>query len=171
MTQPDVRIINVLLVEDDPGDVLMTREAFDDYLHNPVGLLGTLHTAPWQHDGRFVLMGDAAHAILPFFGQGANAGFEDCVALDRALAYTGDDLGRALPRYEAERKDNAEAIAATFNEVSLALYGSPEVSADDVRLWLEAPDFDRARDAVVAEAARAGVERVDRARRLMEGAG
>jgi mycothiol synthase len=47
---------------------------------------------------------------------------------------------------------DAEAIAATFNEVSLALYGSPEVSADDVRLWLEAPDFDLERDAVVAEA-------------------
>jgi kynurenine 3-monooxygenase len=94
----------------------MSPNYVDDYLHNPVGLLGTLHTTPWQHDGRFVLMGDAAHAILPFFGQGANAGFEDCVALDRALADTGNDLGRALPRYEAERKDNAEAIAAMAAE-------------------------------------------------------
>jgi kynurenine 3-monooxygenase len=94
----------------------MSPNYVDDYLHNPVGLLGTLHTTPWQHDGRFVLMGDAAHAILPFFGQGANAGFEDCVALDRALADAGDDFARALPRYEAERKDNAEAIAAMAAE-------------------------------------------------------
>jgi kynurenine 3-monooxygenase len=90
----------------------LSPDYVDDYLHNPVGLLGTLHTSPWQHDGRFVLMGDAAHAILPFFGQGANAGFEDCVALDRVLESTGDNLGRALPLFEAERRDNAEAIAA-----------------------------------------------------------
>jgi kynurenine 3-monooxygenase len=89
----------------------LSPQHVEDYLANPVGLLGTLHTAPWQHDGRFVLVGDAAHAILPFFGQGANAGFEDCVALDRALDLTGDDLAAALPRYESERRDNAAAIA------------------------------------------------------------
>ncbi|MCF6734455.1 NAD(P)/FAD-dependent oxidoreductase [Blastococcus sp. KM273129] len=82
-----------------------------DYLHNPIGPLGTLHTSPWQHDGRFLLMGDAAHAILPFFGQGANAGFEDCVALDQVLESTGDDLARALPLFEAARRENAAAIA------------------------------------------------------------
>jgi kynurenine 3-monooxygenase len=100
----------------------LSPDYVDDYLTNPVGLLGTLHTSPWQHDGRFVLMGDAAHAILPFFGQGANAGFEDCVALDRVLESTGDDVGRALPLFEAERRDNAEAIAAmaaeNFTEMS-----------------------------------------------------
>ncbi|MGY2066736.1 FAD-dependent oxidoreductase [Blastococcus sp. SYSU DS0619] len=82
-----------------------------DYLHNPIGPLGTLHTSPWQHDGRFVLMGDAAHAILPFFGQGANSGFEDCVALDQLLESTGDDLRLALPLFESARRENAEAIA------------------------------------------------------------
>jgi kynurenine 3-monooxygenase len=100
----------------------LSPDYVDDYLNNPVGLLGTLHTAPWQYDGRFVLMGDAAHAILPFFGQGANAGFEDCVALDRVLDSTGDDLGRALPLFQSERRDNAEAIAAmaaeNFTEMS-----------------------------------------------------
>jgi mycothiol synthase len=55
-------------------------------------------------------------------------------------------------RLRAPTLADADAIAATFNEVSLALYGSPEVSADDVQLWLEAPDFDLERDAVVAEA-------------------
>ncbi len=89
----------------------LSPDYVEDYLHNPVGLLGTLHASPWQHDGRFVLLGDAAHAILPFFGQGANAGFEDCVALDRVLDSTGDDLAAALPLYERERRDNAEAIA------------------------------------------------------------
>ena len=89
----------------------LSPDYVQDYMHNPVGTLGTLHTAPWQHGGRFMLIGDAAHAILPFFGQGANAGFEDCVALDRALEHSGDDLSAALALYEAERRENAEAIA------------------------------------------------------------
>src|SRR3954452_10212 len=67
-------------------------------------------------------MGDAAHAIRPFFGQGADAGFEDLVAVDRVLESTGDDVVRALPLFEAERRDNAEAIAAmaaeNFTEMS-----------------------------------------------------
>lgn len=82
-----------------------------DYLANPVGMLGTIHTNPWQRDGRVALIGDAAHAIVPFFGQGANSGFEDVVELDRCLDETGDDWRAALELYEARRLPNAEAIA------------------------------------------------------------
>ena len=88
----------------------------DDYLHNPVGMLATLHVEPWQVDGRVALIGDAAHAILPFFGQGANCGFEDVVELDRCLAETGDDWGRALPMWQERRHRNAEAIAQLAKE-------------------------------------------------------
>jgi kynurenine 3-monooxygenase len=83
----------------------------NDYLANPVGMLGTIHTNPWQCQGRFALIGDSAHAIVPFFGQGANCGFEDVVELDRCLDETGDDWSAALPLYEARRLPNAEAIA------------------------------------------------------------
>ena len=57
------------------------------------------------------LIGDAAHAIVPFFGQGANCAFEDCVELDRCLDETGDDWAAALARYEQRRKANTDAIA------------------------------------------------------------
>ena len=72
--------------------------------------------------GRVALVGDAAHAIVPFFGQGANCAFEDCVELDRSLTATGGDWPSALARYEAHRKANADAIAdmalANFVEMS-----------------------------------------------------
>jgi kynurenine 3-monooxygenase len=83
----------------------------DDYLHNPVGVLGTVHTHPWQAHGRTALIGDAAHAIVPFYGQGANCAFEDVVALDRCLDDTGGSWARALPLFEARRRDHTEAIA------------------------------------------------------------
>ncbi|MET0422854.1 MAG: NAD(P)/FAD-dependent oxidoreductase [Actinoplanes sp.] len=84
----------------------------DDYRHNPVGPLGTVRCAPWQMLGRVALIGDAAHAIVPFYGQGANAAFEDVVELDRCLDATGDDWAAALVRYEKNRRENSEAIAA-----------------------------------------------------------
>ena len=83
-----------------------------DYQRNPVGLLGTVHCAPWQVYGRVGLLGDAAHAIVPFYGQGANCAFEDVVELDRCLDDTGGDWLRALPLFEHRRRDNTEAIAA-----------------------------------------------------------
>ncbi|TCC60456.1 FAD-dependent monooxygenase [Kribbella pittospori] len=83
----------------------------DDYLHNPVGVLGTVHTLPWQAHGRTALIGDAAHAIVPFYGQGANCAFEDVVELDRCLDDTAGSWARALPLFEARRRENTEAIA------------------------------------------------------------
>ena len=83
----------------------------DDYLNNPVGVLGTVHTLPWQAHGRTALVGDAAHAIVPFYGQGANCAFEDVVELDRCLDDTGGSWARALPLFEARRRENTEAIA------------------------------------------------------------
>jgi kynurenine 3-monooxygenase len=76
---------------------------------NPVGSLVTVRVWPWTRD-RVALVGDAAHAIVPFFGQGMNCAFEDVVELDRCLEETGDDWTVALPRYAERRKPNADAI-------------------------------------------------------------
>ncbi|MCE3554137.1 FAD-dependent monooxygenase [Pseudonocardia sp. RS11V-5] len=93
-----------------PDAVPLMPTLAEDFLRNPVGSLVTIRCAPWVR-GRVALLGDAAHAIVPFFGQGANCAFEDCVELDRCLDAAGGDLAVALPRYQERRKANAEAIA------------------------------------------------------------
>jgi kynurenine 3-monooxygenase len=87
-----------------------------DYAENPVGELLTVHCWPWVHEGRVALLGDAAHAILPFYGQGANCAFEDCVELDRCLDATGDVWPEALELYQLRRKANTDAIAEMARE-------------------------------------------------------
>jgi kynurenine 3-monooxygenase len=82
-----------------------------DYARNPIGELLTVHCWPWVHEGRVALLGDAAHAMLPFYGQGANCAFEDCVELDRCLDATGDTWPEALELYQRRRKENTDAIA------------------------------------------------------------
>jgi kynurenine 3-monooxygenase len=90
----------------------LAPDLIEDYQRNPVGQLGTVRCAPWQAHGRVALVGDAAHAIVPFYGQGANCAFEDVVELDRCLSDSGGDWAGALPEYERRRRDNTEAIAA-----------------------------------------------------------
>lgn len=98
--------------ERDFGDALPLIPEFDrDWTNNPVGVLGTLRLRNWRLDGRAVLLGDAAHAMVPFHGQGMNCAFEDCVALDAHLA-TADDFESAFAAFEAERRPNADAIQA-----------------------------------------------------------
>jgi kynurenine 3-monooxygenase len=92
-------------------DALALIPDFDaQWANNPVSSLCTVRCAPW-HRGRTLLIGDAAHAIVPFFGQGMNCGFEDCAVLMQILDETGDDWDRALPLYSARRKENGDAIA------------------------------------------------------------
>jgi len=81
-----------------------------DYLANPNGSLVTVRCWPWQHAGKVVLVGDAAHAIVPFYGQGMNCAFEDCRVLARCLGEHAD-AREALLAYQSERKPNADAIA------------------------------------------------------------
>ncbi|MFE9205079.1 FAD-dependent oxidoreductase [Micromonospora sp. NPDC007230] len=94
-----------------PDLIPLAPNLVDDYQHNPVGVLGTVRCTPWQVDGRVGLLGDAAHAIVPFYGQGANCAFEDVVELDRCLDECGDQWSVALPLFEQRRQANAEAIA------------------------------------------------------------
>jgi kynurenine 3-monooxygenase len=90
---------------------LMPRFA-EDYDGHPVGKLATLYLDHWHIDERAVLVGDAAHAIAPFHGQGMNCGFEDAVTLADLLADAGRDTAEALAKFQHIRKPNADAIAA-----------------------------------------------------------
>jgi kynurenine 3-monooxygenase len=102
----------------------------DDYSVHPVGVLGTVHCRPWSFANRVLLVGDAAHAIVPFHGQGMNAAFEDCVVLDdlvgRHGGASGHDWAAVFAAFEAERAPNARAIA----EMALENYREMR---DDVR--------------------------------------
>jgi len=80
-----------------------------DFEQNPTGLLATLYLDQWHLDGRAVLLGDAAHAMVPFHGQGMNCAFEDCVALASHLE-GNPDRAAAFAAFQAERLPNARAI-------------------------------------------------------------
>jgi len=83
----------------------------DDFKNNPTGSLVTIRCAPWFYKDKVALVGDAAHAVVPFYGQGMNAAFEDCVVLDECLAEFPQDRQRAFAEYFARRKANADALA------------------------------------------------------------
>jgi len=83
-----------------------------DFMHNPTGMLGTLYLQRWHLHGRALLVGDAAHAIVPFHGQGMNCGFEDAVELADLFAAGASDTGGIFAEFERRRRPNAEAIAA-----------------------------------------------------------
>jgi kynurenine 3-monooxygenase len=83
----------------------------DDFKQNPTGNLGTIKCYPWQAFGKTLLLGDAAHAIVPFYGQGMNASFEDVVVLDQFIEQYQGDWATILPEFENLRKRETDAIA------------------------------------------------------------
>jgi len=82
-----------------------------EMLNHPLGILGTVRCRHWHDRGNVLLLGDAAHAIVPFHGQGMNLAFEDCVLLERIVSDLGDDWPNVFARFEAEQLANANAIA------------------------------------------------------------
>ena len=83
----------------------------DEYFENPMGTLGTIKCDPWQAYGKCLIMGDAAHAVVPFYGQGMNCSFEDVLVFDRVLDKHDGDWSRTFEQYEKVRKIDADAIA------------------------------------------------------------
>ena len=97
--------------EEFPDAVPLMPSLLEEFRENPIGSLVTVRCAPWYHKDKIVLVGDAAHAVVPFYGQGMNAAFEDCVVLDRCLAEFADNRARAFAEYFLRRKENADALA------------------------------------------------------------
>lgn len=94
-----------------PDAVPLMPDLGPDYLASPVGSLVTIRCRPWRHRGKVVLLGDAAHAIVPFYGQGANAAFEDCAILDACLREHGFETEPAFDSFESRRRPHTDALA------------------------------------------------------------
>ena len=82
-----------------------------DFFNRPLGNLGTIKCRPWFHRNNIVLVGDAAHAIVPFFGQGMNCGFEDCYYLKKFLQEENGDWEKTFIRYDNFQRPNGNSIA------------------------------------------------------------
>ncbi|GAA0907891.1 NAD(P)/FAD-dependent oxidoreductase [Rothia nasimurium] len=94
-----------------PDALALMPEFAADWSAHPVGTLATLYLDRWHIGGRALLIGDAAHAIVPFHGQGMNCGFEDAAELAELFAANPDDSTAVFAEFEARRKPNADAIA------------------------------------------------------------
>jgi kynurenine 3-monooxygenase len=94
-----------------PDALALMPQLTTEFFENPTGALGTVKCYPWSSYGKTLLMGDAAHAIVPFYGQGMNASFEDVVVFDEILDKYESDWHKVFSEYEKERKKDTDAIA------------------------------------------------------------
>jgi kynurenine 3-monooxygenase len=108
---PDATAAAAFFSEQFPGLLPLIPRFNQDFDNHPVGTLSTLYLERWHLDGRALLIGDAAHAIVPFHGQGMNCGFEDTVVLANLLAGSPDDSAGAFAEFQRVRQPNADAIA------------------------------------------------------------
>ena len=94
-----------------PDAVAMMPTLIEDFHANPTSSLVTVECSPWQWQERMLLLGDAAHAIVPFYGQGMNAGFEDCTILDEMMDAFEHDWSQIMPTFSDQHAKNGHAIA------------------------------------------------------------
>ena len=94
-----------------PSLIELMPNYIEEYNANPVGKLGTIRAYPWQVFGKTLIMGDASHAIVPFYGQGMNAAFEDVYVFNEVLDEYGGNWQKVFEVFQERRKENADAIA------------------------------------------------------------
>lgn len=99
-----------------PDTINLMPELLGDFSGNPTGTLITIKCFPWCIDGKLAMVGDSAHAIVPFFGQGMNAAFEDCTYLNECINKYAGDWSRIFSEYQELRKVNTDAIADLAQE-------------------------------------------------------
>ena len=97
--------------EEFPDVLDLMPDLAEEFFENPTGTLGTVKCYPWSTYGKTLIMGDAAHAIVPFYGQGMIASFEDVVVLDKYLKQYHGDWPAIFSNYQNERKEDTDAIA------------------------------------------------------------
>ncbi|TCV97546.1 kynurenine 3-monooxygenase [Luteibacter rhizovicinus] len=111
-TLPDIAAAETLFRTEFPDALALMPDFAADYAAHPVGMLATLYLDRWHIGGKALLIGDAAHAIVPFHGQGMNCGFEDAAELADLFAAQPDDPADVYAEFQRRRKPNADAIAA-----------------------------------------------------------
>ncbi|MEE1897714.1 NAD(P)/FAD-dependent oxidoreductase [Flavobacterium rakeshii] len=94
-----------------PSTIDVIPELVEDFFKNPTSTLVTMKCYPWTYSDKVALIGDACHAIVPFYGHGMNAGFEDITILSQLIEKYGDDWDAIFKEYQESRKPNADAIA------------------------------------------------------------
>ena len=94
-----------------PDALALIPNIKEEFVNNPTGALGTVKCSPWSYQNKTILLGDAAHAIVPFYGQGMNASFEDVVVFDEILDQNLGDWKLIFKAYEKARKNDTDAIA------------------------------------------------------------
>jgi kynurenine 3-monooxygenase len=94
-----------------PDAVPLMPTLVHDYFGNPSSSLVIIKCMPWNYNDKVVMMGDASHAIVPFYGQGMNAGFEDCTIFDKVFDEQNGDWGKVFKEFSIERKPDADAIS------------------------------------------------------------
>lgn len=94
-----------------PDVIPLMPTLVQDFMENPTSALVTVRCNPWHYRHKILLLGDASHAIVPFFGQGMNAGFEDCTILDSLMDKYDEDWTAIIEEFNANRPEDANAIA------------------------------------------------------------
>ena len=107
----DPEAVSLFFKQEFPDLVPMVPDLVEQFFENSAGRLATMRCSGWSVNDEAVLVGDAAHAIVPFHGQGMNLAMESARALDRHLREQPNDVAAAFAAYESERKPNADAIA------------------------------------------------------------
>ena len=108
LTNPEA--VRAFFAKQFPDALALLPQLEAEFFEHPTGSMVTVKASPWHSGGDALVLGDAAHAMVPFYGQGMNCGFEDCVALDASLG-AHSDYERAFASFYRERKPNADAIA------------------------------------------------------------
>jgi kynurenine 3-monooxygenase len=112
-----------------PDAIPLMPTLLDDYFDNPTSNLIMVRCEPWNYKDQIALVGDAAHAIVPFYGQGMNCGFEDCTVFDQMLSDANDNWDGLLDKYSEQRVPDGNAILdlALYNYIEMRdLTGDPD---------------------------------------------
>ena len=107
----DIKLVEAFFEKNLPDTTDVIPKLAEDFFRNPTSTLVTMKCYPWTYEDKIALIGDASHAIVPFYGQGMNAGFEDISVLYEMMEKYGDDWKSVFSEYEKSRKPNADAIA------------------------------------------------------------